>query len=392
MNQNWTIYFAGRAIFSSEDGKYESICPGMLDKLNELNINLAIVTHDTVLKRNLKEVFNKNNVKIKVYGRSELRALFKNGNLSNRNSIFVGPSDDDLRLSASNKLLFINPGWVDHNDYSANKYGIKIESVPQLIKMLNILLNQHSWFYNLEISNKAEIISLVSANSLSYKVSTKEKDVLKNFREVLKNGKTFYRDALTFHLLSGMMQQEELYDIDIWAAMPSSGFESSEILNDLKDRCRYLTGKRMTEPLLIRYKRIAKSHEMERNERLALGARRLFDSVKVNPYYRRKLKGKTICVIDDYVTSGATTEMARNLLEKAGVKKIIFVTIGRYISRDGRNYQSEEYSINGDVFEEDYTVERTKFDTYFGKNAEINDSAKDEVKKIYDILNGSGDE
>ncbi|GAB7171387.1 hypothetical protein TUA1478L_33810 [Lactiplantibacillus plantarum] len=47
------------------------------------------------------------------------------------------------------------------------------------------------------------------------------------------------------------MQYEELYDIDYWGEMPSSGMEPSAILVEFKDRCRYLTGKKPRNPYLL---------------------------------------------------------------------------------------------------------------------------------------------
>ncbi|MCP8876526.1 hypothetical protein ACEE24_06675 [Latilactobacillus curvatus] len=388
MQQNWTVYFAGRSLFDVEDGRYKAYFNiyRFLDTIKNLNINISIVTHDRNLKQYLKEKLTN----VEVYGRHEIRSLFKDKSISNEKSIFIGPSNDDLYIAAAYKLLYINPEWSSEHEVEAEKYGIKIKEPDQLISMLKILINQHKWFYSLKISEKSELISLMSANS--YWADEREKNVLDQFQEVLKHGSEVYKDALTFHLISGMMQYEELYNIDYWAAMPSSGTEPSEVLVELKDRCRHLTGKRVSEPLLIRYKKIEKSHYLSPEERIKMGASRLFDSVTINPYFKGKLKGKTICLIDDYVTNGATTEMARNLLEKTGVKKIIFVSLGRYLRYNGVTYQKEDYQITGDVYEAGYTYVRDRFDISYGDNAVKETAAKDEVKKIYDILNGTGDE
>ncbi|MCT0163827.1 hypothetical protein [Lactiplantibacillus pentosus] len=388
MDQSWTIYFAGRSLFYVEADKYRPCFDivNILDTIKSLNIGVSIVTHDLNLKNYLKE-----NLKdVQVYGRKELRHSFKDKTISNTKSVFIGPSDDDLFISASYKLLYINPGWSHEHGPKAEQYGIKIRRVEQLISMLKILVNQHKWFYKLKISEKSELISLMSANS--YVVGKKEKDVLDHFQEVLKRRGIVYKDALTFHLLSGMMQYEELYDIDYWGAMPSSGMEPSDILVEFKDRCRYLTGKKTKAPILIRYRKIIKSHSLSKDERLKLGAGRLLDSVKINPYYEGKLKDKTICIIDDYVTNGATTEMARNLLEKTGVKKIIFISLGRFLSNYGVTYQKEDYQIDGNIYGENHKYSRKEIDSSYGTNAIKEDEAKNEVKEIYDILNGTGDE
>ncbi|MSE06873.1 hypothetical protein GKC34_14435 [Lactobacillus salivarius] len=55
-------------------------------------------------------------------------------------------------------------------------------------------------------------------------------------------------------------------------------------------------------------------------------------------------------------------------------------------------YQKEDYQITGDVYEAGYTYVRDRFDISYGDNAVKETAAKDEVKKIHDILNGTGDE
>ncbi|WP_207105315.1 hypothetical protein, partial [Bacillus velezensis] len=84
----------GRSLFDIEDGKYKVYfdIPRFLKTIKDLNINISIVTHDRNLKQYLKEKLTN----VEVYGRKEIRSLFKDKSISNEKSIFIGPSNDDL--------------------------------------------------------------------------------------------------------------------------------------------------------------------------------------------------------------------------------------------------------------------------------------------------------
>ncbi|WP_404200225.1 phosphoribosyltransferase [Streptomyces tauricus] len=56
-------------------------------------------------------------------------------------------------------------------------------------------------------------------------------------------------------------------------------------------------------------------------------------TVRINPKYRGKLKGKTVVVFDDFTTEGKSIEWARILLSKAGTAQVITLTVGKYGSR-----------------------------------------------------------
>lgn len=59
------------------------------------------------------------------------------------------------------------------------------------------------------------------------------------------------------------------------------------------------------------------------------------------------MKGKIVCILDDFTTYGTSCETARHLLESAGVEKIIFITLGKF----GKEYHSYDYQLDGDIFD-----------------------------------------
>ena len=258
------------------------------------------------------------------------------------------------------------------------------------INSKNCSANQKSWYYRLQLSSQSILIALSCANDNW--ATTDEQVVIDNFRNALKHGTQAYRDALLFHFLSGVTQSEELRSIEIWAAMPSSKGKPSEILSEFKEHCRYLTGRRLKDDLLIRNTATKSSHSTNGiYRRTSLDASKHLNTMNINPRYRKNLRGKVVCVIDDYVTNGTTTEAVRALLESAGVKAVIFVSIGRFMKGGAGFYKREEYQVNGDIYKPGFHFQQMSIDPTYGKKAQINDSARSEVATIRKILEGDID-
>jgi len=115
---------------------------------------------------------------------------------------------------------------------------------------------------------------------------------------------------------------------------------------------------RKPEPLFIRHTATKKSRGDKQDVRQRNDyCLKHFRSIRVNEKYKGKLKGRVVCVFDDYLTHGNTFEALRNLLIKCKVKKIIFVSIGKFKRSYESQYIQKSFSIEGDVYSECYTAE-----------------------------------
>lgn len=358
---------------------------------SDLNFDTCIFTHDRTI---LSQVSSKTNFKFftrrNSYGKFHSIREYLSTQSNSSQSVILGFSDDDLYIASNTKTLLLAPEWVNGVSESVTKYGVHIKNVEILRSMLKVIKNQSSWYYRLKLSDKSSLIALSCANDNW--ASNDEQVVIDHFRSALKTGTKEYRDALLFHFLSGVTQSDELRKIDIWAAMPSSKGRPSEILLEFKEHCRYLTGKRLKEDLIIRNTPTKSSHLTNSNYRwLSVDASKHFDSMNINQCFHGKLNGKVVCVIDDYVTYGTTTEAVRALLESAGVARIIFVSIGRFMRGSTGTYKHEEYELVGDVYSPGYEYKLNSTDIAFGKAAIIDNNARKEVEKIRKILEGELD-
>ncbi|YCA46022.1 phosphoribosyltransferase (plasmid) [Bacillus sp. JZ8] len=332
------------------------IYPGVKELITNLHKDSNIIyfiSHDAGKARRLKQDFiNEGLDFVRATTRQNVRNVIQNG--SNNYLVIVGSQKEDLYLAANKKILLLNPLWSDIQDAEAAKYGIDIPSPEDLYKVIKTITNNTSWFYEARINEKAKVYSLTRANTFG--VSETEAEMVNGFRNYLKHGNKAYYKVLLYHFIASISNNEEFNNVDIWAIMPSSGTEPNKDLTAFKEYARFLTNKRMKDPLFLRHKAITKSHKIaNRQERLY--CKRHFPSIIINPYYKGKLKGKTICILDDYLTNGTSFETLRNLLEYEKVKKIIFVSLGRFLRRDDTKYFRQDYNIKGNVYEEGYEFE-----------------------------------
>ncbi|EJQ32409.1 hypothetical protein IEC_05421 [Bacillus toyonensis] len=367
-----------------EDFKMYAGVEELIKNLNEDGHKIIVISHGTESIRIMKKIFEETfEFKVICTYRKIIR---ENVNEDNASSfILVGSSDDDLILAANKRILIINPAWSVKQEEKPARYGISLERPDQLFEAIRLIDNQNKWYYELEIDQNTTVLALTSANTLNGDVVRTEKEVLIGFENLLKSGNRNYFNTLYFHLISGVMKSSELRNVDRWGIFPSSSVNLNEELEELKERCRYLTYKKMNKPLFIRHTAVNKSRNTDPEIRRRLGCMKHFDSIVLNPYYSNKIKGQVVCVIDDYITNGISFETARNLLLKAGAKKIILVALGRYRKGQHGIYQHEVYDLKGNITKPGYNYTLNSRENLIGK---YDNSARDEVRRIYDILNG----
>ncbi|MHC8968766.1 phosphoribosyltransferase [Priestia aryabhattai] len=369
-----TIIFPTATLKNQKNYVYSGM-KELLEQFNNDGDKVIFMSHDRSKLTDLEEEFDF----VKLCYRWQVREMMKNDNSGNY--ILVGSNDDDLKMASSTKSVLLTPQWSDIQEDLAVRYGLGIPSPKALYKVVQIIKNQKVWFYELDVDEKTKIYSLTSANTKG-DVTKTEKEIVEGFRNSLKHGKKKYFKVLQLHFLASLIHNPIFKEVNIWTFMPSSGIELNEDLWALKERARILMGKKLTEPLFFRHTPIRKSHSFKNNED-RLYCDRHFSSININPDYQKKLRGKVICVIDDYLTNGTSFETLRNLLMSAGVKKVIFVSLGRFKRGWGIEYWNQNYKLNGDIFSQNYSYELQ----YEGDISGIyNEQAREEIEALYKII------
>lgn len=318
-----------------------------------------------------------------------LRQHFKFGNFGlrkdvdafikkNKSSYFIvlGAGELDFYLAVNNKVLFFFPEWAENQNDKARRYGLNVSTVSVFTKIVDIIKNQSSWYYSLKVDDITQVFSLTSANTRGAH-SAKEVDLVDGFRSLLKEGKRKYMNVLLYHFLASITNNEAFRDINDWAIFPSSSTQLNREMLVFKERARYLMKGMKKDPLFLRDKVVPKSHHMRTGR---IPCDRHFQSIVLNPVYKNKLKGRSICILDDYLTNGTSFETVRNLLVNQGVKKIICVSLGKF----GRQYLKQDYKITGDVYASpDYTFKLISQEPLEGT---FTATSVTEIENLYDII------
>lgn len=363
-----------RSAFFNQNDEVRPETYELFRNMGDREIEVLIVTRSSARYKELvKREFP--NFDIEFVSRGKIsRKVFKD---VYSNIMLIGAVDEDIRIAANNKILLINPLWISNVEPNMEKYGFQLNNFRQILQCIDILNLNSEIFYDFQVDEKTRLIAVSNANK--YYAVKSEQEMIAKYKSTLKFGNRKYKYAVYFHYLTMVLGMEEFRDIDLWMAVPSSSGSNDNDIYDIVKRTRYLLNNRSSKELFIRHTPAEKSTFMNSTERIRLGATRHLDTIHINPYYKGKLKGKKICILDDYVTYGPSFESIRNLLIREGVSEILLVAIGTF----QKEYYKEDYQILGDVYQQGYTYKLIEKNRIIGHP---NDNANQMINKIYEII------
>ncbi|XP_077987292.1 uncharacterized protein LOC144441906 [Glandiceps talaboti] len=267
---------------------------------------------------------------------------------------------EDIKIAGYHRpCLIIRPEWVGEVDTEVRENSIPVSNLRELYTLLKIFDIQRHFFYRCASSSDL-ILALCSANYYFTDMNEREKSLIEEIEEYLKKGcgRREVQKALLWHILAGILHGPAFQDVDIWTYAPSSSQGPNPILETvIQGVCHALRRSPPDQQLFVRHTRVEKSQFMGRERRcskqLELCKDHLY-SINVNPAYRSKLKNKTVCIVDDYITLGTTFESLRNLLKACDVKRVILFAIGKFWTKSEHSWpthKSLSFKITGDVYE-----------------------------------------
>lgn len=350
---------------------------------------VAFVSHDVHRLKSAKNRYIQCNENYKFILRSDLKNLVSR--VGKNYFIFLGNRNQDCITAVNNKMLYLCPSWTTEIEDKAKKYGIKTDNEVQLLEIIETVNNQNSWYSSYVLEDGSIVLSLMDGAYKYYSKSPIEKEMIENFEKVLKLGtRTTYFDILLYHFLAAISNDNSVFnDVSIWSIFPSSSCKLNQEMFEFKERVRYMTN--VKEPkrtmtfnnLFIRHTSVPKSRNTDRGIRYSNGATKHLDSIHLNPEYKKRIEGSTVCVFDDFLNFGNSFEAARNLLKHAGAEKVILVSLGKF-----RNpYIYQEYEITGDIYTTSFTKKLMNRYDIDHSDFTINEHAKDEVENLHRIFN-----
>jgi hypothetical protein len=260
----------------------------------------------------------------------------------------LGANNNDFYLSSNNKLLLLTAKYSAVNNPSSKiyAYGIHISDSNALDLLFDKFLGvREPWYRSVIIDDCTTVYSMINANTKTT-VDHETVEVMTKFRECLKDGEHKNRTVFALFFLIAINKIDALRESNYWGIFPSAGIGPNEDLEYFKELGRKVFNIKSSQPMFVRTKQVTKRHLKDKATRISEGCDQQFDSIIVDKYYEKKIPGNCVCVIDDFTTYGTSCETARHLLQKAGAKRIIFLTMGKF----GYDYYKYDYTISGDVF------------------------------------------
>lgn len=320
-------------------------------------VNVVIVARKSTIRELAPQIPNEYGRKIKFLNRNK-----KNGEdikkLKDNGMIFavIGIVNQDAIFSFNCKLPLFNPenmssGRVTISE-KVTKYGLPFFDYSNIVNCLKAFEIHESNYFHIKFNDQFSVISLNNANSY-YK--PREEERIKQIFEANLKGGSNDRDSsilliLLFHLINEVTTNDYYNKIDFWGIFPSANPSNKETsVHFLKEAVRIIIGSKPLNgtDMFIRHSPM-QSKKSSGTSRLINKSDRDFDTLIVNPELIDKIKGKTVCIIDDYITNGYSAESAKHLLLNAGVKEVVFLSFGKF----GTKYFSTNYEIYGDVSNE----------------------------------------
>ena len=282
--------------------------------------------------------------------------------------IVIGSKAEDMHTAKHLKAILLRAEYAKINNpldtIYGNDYGIPLKEVDSIKHFFNAFTSvENPWYCKLEVDQNTTFIALTSANTFTDGLqASKIKDA---FKEFIKNSNQKYALPFTYYsIVAAHLMSKTLAEFDYWDIYPSSGKDSvnSDLLNFAKKTSHTFGKTFQTERIFLRTKNSVVRHMLSLHKRLEDGCNEQFKTMIINPYYKNKLKGKNICIIDDFTRHGTSCETARLLLLEAGANKILFIAMGKFGASG--DYNKYTYELNGDIFSKIDYIQKARTKMY----------------------------
>jgi hypothetical protein len=270
-----------------------------------------------------------------------LDANTKNG-LRHSDVMVLGSCNADLFMAANSRTLLVRCDWVELEDRIKN-YGLSLREPKGISKLVEILADNEPWYFHWGASNM-EVFALTDAGT----IGELDSGIIKlkaRLKGCLKEGRIQNRKEFIAHLLSSLYATDSVRSVDVWGWYPSSTArnEKNEVMTEFCSLARTTFGRKTKGPLFVRHQTASKRHFQKGNR---MDPREQIQTVYINPAYRNLLNGKTVAVLDDYLTYGLSFGVASAMLFTAGVNKVIGIAMGKF----GHCAQTYNIQIHDDVY------------------------------------------
>lgn len=382
--------FMSKKFFFDELDQFKESGKDIIIFFKQHNIDVFVISKRNTISILNRKVPSELNDDLKFISRSnsnweEITKLQREGNMF----AVIGVVDEDAIFAFQSKIPLFNPTLLGYEvGKKVDDYGLPIASLEDISDCYKAFEIHEKNYFTMIFDDVFTVISLNNANT--YYRPEEEVRIKELFKTNLK-GDIYTRNhkillLLLFHLVNEITTNDFYFDVDLWGTFPSSNpLNTSTSVAFLKEsvRCIVGGGPRGGAELFIRTRSKPPKH-FSGNQKYEDRGTADFQTIIVNPKLYSRIKGKVVCIIDDYITTGYSAEVAKSLLFAAGAKKVIFLSIGKF----GKNYYSADYDIQG-IVSGYYTTKfngEIKYNDYYNNQSFYNLDNDSEIMSFSDIL------
>ncbi|MFJ6438835.1 hypothetical protein [Streptomyces sp. NPDC091416] len=264
--------------------------------------------------------------------------------------IMVGTSEWDWRTGINAGVVHVHARWASHVRDNRGMLTLAADEPADVGELLeHFFLDEPAWAFSHDDPARSFKIRSLLPPSVRFPAAPGRtfelQDVFTRARTITV-GTQDARDILMLRLLASAYLDGTLPHRSLFCVYPSSSLgKVSEQLAGFLTKAKVLVGSYYREDLLERTAQ-APDTSLERWRRsrgeastadISIGAQAR--TVRINPKYKGKLRGKTVVVFDDFTTEGKSIEWARTLLTSAKAEHVIALTIGKYGNSRHTAYQ-----------------------------------------------------
>ncbi|MEU5234005.1 HAD family hydrolase [Streptomyces anulatus] len=287
--------------------------------------------------------------------------------------VIVGTSELDWRTGINAGVVHIFARWANHVRNGRGMITLSADQPTGVGELLeHFFLDEPRWaFSHDDAARSFKIRSLLPPNVRFPQAAGRTFELQDVFTRghIITVGTQDARDTLMLRLLSSAYLDGTLPHRSLFCVYPSSSpGQVSQQLAGFLTNAKVMVGSYYREDLLERtdqapdtsLERVRRSRGQGGTADISIGAQAR--TVRINPKYRGKLKGKTVVVFDDFTTEGKSIEWARTLLTSANVDQVIALTIGKYGAARHTAYQLRT-GTTVDPYKTSYHLAATNFTT-----------------------------
>jgi hypothetical protein len=253
--------------------------------------------------------------------------------------LYIGDDNLDWRTAINGPIFYLHAKWSKQRP--AGQTTFEIDSPFDAWDFIGPFLYRPARFacrldddtVSLRLRSLLPASTVLAGDTPSQEFNLR--DVL-TYRQTVTVGGYSARDLLILHALSSLMLEGGITRNPRFTVYPSStpGKFNGPIADYLAPLSRIFHGF-YRDDLLVRVKQardtsLARFRARQAGVDANVTIEDQMRTVCVGDAYRGKLQGKHVIVFDDFTTTGASLEWARNLLFAAGADRVTLMTIGKY--------------------------------------------------------------